>query len=180
MDNIYQNIPFIERVLLWQVLMWASGYLVGRSKGITPGLPRLLVALPLVFLNVSLPLLFFSGQNDTMTAVIAFMGTTGLANFKILAWVMGRGPLATPWLTPSQTAAVYALIIAPTESSNKRKTWITWIYYGLNRYLIVFIYFFAPAHRSVVAKNAENADIEQNPGVGLCCSSICLFCTSFQ
>lgn len=113
MDSL-QNLPYLYRVALWQTLTWGSGYLIARSRRLSPGSARLLIALPLVILNFLLPQLF-DGQKDIFTAIIAFMNNTGVANTKVLAWVMNRGPLALPWLTPGQVAATYVLTINPAN-----------------------------------------------------------------
>jgi hypothetical protein len=116
-----QNSNYFERLFLWQFAIWSSGYLIATQRHQPPGFPRLTVALPLAILNFILPLLF-DGKDDTMTAVIVFMTTAGLSNFKLLAWVMNRGPLAESWLTRMQCAAVYVFTVIPAKEKTTRTT----------------------------------------------------------
>lgn len=106
---------YFERIFIWQIAIWSSGYLIATQRRRPPGLARLIFALPLAILNFILPRLF-DGKDDAMTAVIVFMTTAGLSNFKLLAWVMNRGPLAEQWLTSMQSAAVYVFTVSvPTR-----------------------------------------------------------------
>ena len=101
---------------MWQSITWASGLLLARTCYKNPGKPRLAVAAPIVVMNFLLPLLF-DGKADIMTTVIAFMNTSGISNYKLLAWVLDRGPLAESYLTPSQFCAVYVLALVPATAA---------------------------------------------------------------
>ena len=112
--HLLQSSSYIERIFLWQLAIWSSGYLIASQRARPPGSSRLVVALPIAILNFILPLLF-DGENDAMSAAIVFMATAGLSNFKLLAWVMNRGPLAEMWLTKTQCAAVYVFTVIPVK-----------------------------------------------------------------
>jgi hypothetical protein len=114
--HLLQTSSYLERLLFWQIAIWSSGYLVATQRHRSPGVTRLTLAVPLAALNFILPLLF-DGKDDAMTAVIVFMTTTGLSNFKLLAWAMNRGPLTESWLTKMQFAAVYVFTVTPTRST---------------------------------------------------------------
>jgi hypothetical protein len=112
--HLLQSSSYLERLFIWQIAIWSSGYLIATQPHRSPGLPRLALATPLAFLNFILPLLF-DGQDDAMTTVIVFMTTTGLSTFKLLSWALNRGPLAETWLTRMQCAAVYVLTVIPAS-----------------------------------------------------------------
>ena len=114
--NFLQDIPYLYRFALWQTIVWGSGYLVARSQNLKPGWQRAVVGIPLVILNFLLPQLFH-GARDIFLAIISFMSTAGVTNSKLLAWVLNRGPLTTPGLTPGQRAAIYALVLNPANES---------------------------------------------------------------
>jgi len=78
---------------------------------VAPGLPRLLTALPVVAINLSVPLLFH-GREEFITHACYLLLLTWLGNFKVLALALNRGPLCKP-LSLLQFVAFYGLPITP-------------------------------------------------------------------
>jgi len=115
--HLLQSSSYIVRLILWQIATWSSGYLIATQRHLCPpGLPRLVLATPLVILNFILPLLF-DGHDDAMTAIIVYMTTAGISTFKLLSWTINRGPLTETWLTPMQCAAVYVNTVIPAKEN---------------------------------------------------------------
>ncbi|KAI3438687.1 hypothetical protein D9Q98_001107 [Chlorella vulgaris] len=106
---------FVLRWVMWQISMFAGGlWALNWRQRLTPGVARLLAALPLLALNAAIPAALF--PNDLMTNISAFLSCT-VTNFKLLSWAMDRGSLVTPPLTALQFLAVYAWPITPAENA---------------------------------------------------------------
>ncbi|KAL4446749.1 hypothetical protein ABPG77_007993 [Micractinium sp. CCAP 211/92] len=93
-------------------------YLWDRHCCLRPGSSRLTAAVPLVALNLVLPLLFCRSQ-DAITMLITVFNLTWLSTFKALSWALNRGPLCMPGLTPIQFLAVYATPVTPVASTGQ-------------------------------------------------------------
>jgi hypothetical protein len=91
-------------------------------KGISPGFPRLIAALPVILLNLTAPLLFNRATDATTIVLVAF-NTAWLSSFKILLWGINRSALSAKNLRASQFAAMLLAPLTPvSESSAVRGT----------------------------------------------------------
>jgi hypothetical protein len=72
---------FVLRWVMWQISMFAGGlWALNWRQRLTPGVARLLAALPLLALNAAIPAALF--PNDLMTNISAFLSCT-VTNFKV-------------------------------------------------------------------------------------------------
>lgn len=86
------------------------------DKRTRPGMSRLLVALPVVGAYLVLPALF-SRTLAATTIILLCFNNLWLANFKILQWIINRGPLTHRAFTPLQFIAVGITPITPKISA---------------------------------------------------------------
>ncbi|KAL4449360.1 hypothetical protein ABPG77_007004 [Micractinium sp. CCAP 211/92] len=100
------------RQVLWIAYGFLAGFVLSSQRWRKPGVSRLAAALPLLLLNLLAPLLF-DGDTETLANFSCAIATAFISNMKLLGWIMGRGSLVSPTLSPAQFAAVYTLPITP-------------------------------------------------------------------
>lgn len=87
--GVLRALPYAQRLALWAAAALASGLLLYAGRGSArPGWARLWLALPLLAVNFTIPLLF-DGDADLTTNISAFIVTTALSTFKagmLLGW----------------------------------------------------------------------------------------------
>ena len=76
------SLSFPQRQLLWLLSLLAGGLLVWSKRGVAPGAPRLVPALPLLALNLLTPLMF-NGDSEVITNISTFIATAAVTNFKV-------------------------------------------------------------------------------------------------
>ncbi|KAL6755089.1 hypothetical protein V8C86DRAFT_257928 [Haematococcus lacustris] len=88
-------------------------------RSASPGLPRLLLALPIIVMFVLAPLAF-SRHTELLSRASTAAILLWLANFKVLLLVLGRGPLVDPELRLDQFVALMLWPVLHVEGEDGR------------------------------------------------------------
>lgn len=120
---LFGDADYSSRLLILAVGSACSAVWLFCWQHLTPGIPRLAAALPALAANIVAPLLFCriaslkDPDSELVTIVLVEFALTWLCSFKVLAWVLGRGPLAARKWSLLQWAAVQLAPITPLEKA---------------------------------------------------------------
>lgn len=112
MYNSWAPSAYGWRLLIVQSLNLACAFYVARFvRQRQPGWPRLLAAVPILFINCSFASLF-KDDTEVISKALFLLCSFWISNFKLLALCLNRGSLVRPW-TSAQFTALYLVPITP-------------------------------------------------------------------
>lgn len=126
---LLETLSYAARLELVGLACLLTSGLVFACRDCAPGAHRLVAAAPALAVHSVAPLLFRRvgegrGSHDAeiISIVLIEFALVWLANFKLLSWVCGRGPLCRPGWTLPQFVALLLAPISPVEGVLRRRS----------------------------------------------------------
>ncbi|KAH6810324.1 hypothetical protein C2S51_024086 [Perilla frutescens var. frutescens] len=122
-------------IRVWALVFASLSYAFFISKAIPKGLPRLLTLIPVLILNLILPLSLHTMHLGGSSAFFLVW----LANFKLIMLSFGTGPLSDPSISLPKFTAFACLPIRSHHSSSKRGLKSFWNYLAKALLICLFL-----------------------------------------